>query len=138
MVVIDNITNDVRKVRDPWEVARRMGKVLDICGDAAAVVVTEVKPIRHLDVTPFNKELHKLYATREKVFGCHTQVRMRDLGRDGFHVSPHCADILDKTYSCAILGIPVPCPTPIWDFSHPMQQRDYEAEYPSAEESRGG
>ena len=54
VVVVDNVTNDIRKVRDPWEVSRRMGKLLDVLEVAAATVVVEAKPIRHLDVTPFN------------------------------------------------------------------------------------
>ena len=136
-MVSDNVTNDVRKVRDPWEVQRRMGKVLDALEGAAAVVALQVKPIRHLDVTPYDESLHKLIKSRNNVFGCHTQIRMRDLGRDGFHVSPHCADIIDKTFSCAILGKPVPCPTPPEDFFHPGRMKRYEDEFPRVE-SRAG
>jgi hypothetical protein len=140
VVVVDNVTNDndIRKVRDPWEVARRLGKVLEVCGEAAAVVVMEAKHIRHLDVTMFNEAFHKLCVPRKNVFGCHTQVKMRDLGRDGYHVSPHCVDILDKTYACSILGIPVPCPTQARDFFHPMQNREYEAAWPRIRENGGG
>ena len=52
IVVIDNVTNDVRKVRDPWEVKRRMGKLMEVLEGAAATVVVEVKPMRQLDVRP--------------------------------------------------------------------------------------
>ena len=110
---------------------RRLGKVLDVLEKAAAVVVVQVKPIRHLNVTQINGDIHRLCVSRDKVYGCHTQIRMRDLARDGFHVSPHCSDIIDKTYSCAILGIPVPCPTPCEDFFHPQQTRDYERAWPA-------
>ena len=130
VVVVDNVTNDVRKVQDPWEVQRRMGKLLDTLDSAAAVVVLETKPIRHIDVSPFNGMLHKLCVSRRNVFGCRTQIRMRDLGRDGFHVAPDCVDIVDKTYACALLGIPVPCPTPSGDFLHPEQTVRYRREYP--------
>ena len=137
IVVVDNITNDVRKVGDPWEVGRRLGKLLDVLEDAAAVVVVEVKPIRHLNVSPFNETIHKICLARDKVFGCHTQIRMYDLGRDGFHVAAHCGDIIDKTYAYALLGLPVPCPTQTRDFFHPMQDKEYEAAWPLMEENRG-
>ena len=125
IVVVDNVTNDVRKVCDPWEVGRRMTKVLDALEGAAAVVAVQVKPIRHLDITPYNETLHHLCTTRKGVFGCHTQIRMDDLGRDGYHVSPQCADIIDRTYVRALLGAPVPSPTPPGDFFHPEQMREY-------------
>ena len=99
LVVVDNVTNDVRKVKEPWEVARRMGKLLDVLGDSAAVVAVQVKPIRHLNVNHVNRAIHRLCISRDKVYGCHTQIRMCDLARDGFHVSPHCGDIMDNTYA---------------------------------------
>ena len=136
VVVVDNVTNDVRKVREPWEVTRRVGKLLDVLEKAAAVVVVQVKPIRSLDVTDFNKAIHRLCVSREGVFGCHTQITMRDLASDGFHVSPHCGDIVDKTYACAILGKPVPCPTPPEGFFHPWQSAAYEQEWPRVDENK--
>ena len=89
VVVIDCTTNDIRKVQDPWEVARRMGKVLDALTDAkaAAVIGVETKPIRHINVAPYNEAMHRLYISRKKTYGCQTQIRVRDLARDGFHVN---------------------------------------------------
>ena len=119
-----------------------MAKLLDALDSAAATVVIEIKPIRHLDVTPFNRTIHDLCKPRQKVFGCRTQVTMRDLGRDGFHVSPYCADVIDKTFACALLGIPVPNPTLFQDFFHPEQTEGYRHEFPRISETdrsgRGG
>ena len=107
-----------------------MGKLLDSLDTAAAAVVLQTKPIRHLNVTPFNDMIHKLCVSRQRVFGCHTQIRMRDLARDGYHVAPYCMDVIDKTYACAILGKPVPCPTPDEDFSHHEQTVEYRKNFP--------
>ena len=116
-VILDCMTNDVRRTTPP-EMARRTGMLLDIFEEAEteAVVVCEVKPIRHLDVRPFNEALHSLLSTRKGTFGCHTQIRMDHLARDGFRVSQRNAGIIDRTYACAIIGIPVPDPTPPEEF----------------------
>ena len=131
IVILDNVTNDVRKAREPLEVARRMGRVLDALeeAEATAVVAVEIKPMRHINVIPHNESLHHLLVARRGVYGCHTQIRMEDLTHDGFHVKRDCAGIVDRTFAYAMMGNPVPRPSKKEDFVHPDQWRSAE-EYP--------
>ena len=64
---------------------------------------------------------------------------MRDLKvTDGFHIQPQCGPVLDRTYAYAILGIPVPCPTPVEDFIPTQVRRRFEAEWPRLRGGRSG
>jgi hypothetical protein len=77
---------------------------------ALAVIVCEVKPMRHINVTPFSNSIHTECARRE-VPGCRTQLGISDLNGDGYHIRESCLPILDKTFACAIIAIHVLCPT---------------------------
>ena len=97
---------------------------------AASIVVCELKPMQVTDVTPFNKELSSYLRMQPGGFGCRTQIRMNYLKSDGFHIQPMYDSIVDRTYACAILGVPVPCPTPFDEFVPDHIRRRWETEWP--------
>jgi hypothetical protein len=125
----------------PAAVAEKLGDLLDSMREAQAVVVCETNPMWHVDVTPYNKAIHMECVDREGVHGCHTQTRLEHLARDGFHIRAAYTSVLEKTYACALLGIPVPCQTPPDHFGQEaaqMEQQEFEWEWPRpGEEIRG-
>ena len=127
IVVVDNITNDIRGMRQrpaatPEEVVYQVDRLRKglLAAGAEAVIVAEVKPMQPVDVRPHNRHLNNylraLCAQGENVYGVMTQIRMNFLRQDGFHVGRQYDSVIDKTYACAIRGVPVPCPTPVDDF----------------------
>ena len=99
---------------------------------AGGVVVCEVKPMQTMDVTPHNSHLND-YLCKESRYGrgghgCRTQTTIDSLQPDGYHIKPEYDGILDKTYACAIIGVNVPCPTPISQFLpfHVRRRKDQE------------
>jgi hypothetical protein len=86
---------------------------------AVGVCVCEVKPMNFMDVTPYSKAIHsaslRMRAQGHQVQGMQTQTGVSHLKKDGFHILPSFAGVLDRTYACAVIGVPVPCPTPSWD-----------------------
>ena len=114
-----------------------MGKLLDVIkgADARAVVVCQIKPITFLNVSPFNEALHHLIINHGGVYGCDTQVRMSHLAYDGFHVTPDYAGIIDRTYACAIMREPVPCPTPAEEFIT-AQEWNFRRDWPRVGDER--
>ena len=140
-VIVDALTNDVRGTRvrpavSPQQLLRlvdRLRRKLMAAG-ARAVTTCQLKPMQSTDVTPFNSQLND-YLRREKErgrdgFGCRTQIRLEYLKGDGFHIRPQFDSVMDKTYACAFLGIPVPNPTP-WDEFLPQSVRQrWETDWP--------
>ena len=134
-VVVDCMTNDVRGTRaqraaEPWELEERVRLVIEEMRRAGAeeVVLCEVKPMQHVDVVPFNARIHALILHTEGVGGCSTQIQHGDLGRDGYHVRPEFGSVLDRTYACAVMHRPVPCPyfdSTIYDW-HLARERERE------------
>ena len=137
-VVADNLTNNVRggrrnQVDTPQQLIQRIDglrKSLFAAG-AAAVVITEIKPMRMNDVRPYNRELHNyLRNCGTSGFGCKTQIRMEYLRADGFHVNPMYCGVVDRGYACALLGIDVPCPTPDDNFIPDYLRRRMDRDWP--------
>ena len=79
------------------------------------VSVCQIKPMRHKDVSPFNCLLDD-YLRANGIPGCETQIKMENLRPAGFHILRQFDSVVDRTYACAILGVPVPCPTPSENF----------------------
>ena len=87
---------------------------------ATGVLTCQIKPMQATDVTPYNAYLDD-YLRYERLkgrggYGCRTQITLDSLRPDGFHVKPEYDSVVDKTYACAILGVSVPCPTPVDQF----------------------
>ena len=139
IVVVDCLTNDIRRTwsasaADPPELIRRVDELwraLTAAG-AAAIVVCEIKPIRSVDVRCHNALLNDyLLSKGDRGYGCKTQIRMSYLKqKDGLHIRPEFASIMDRTYACALLGIHVPCPTPSEDFVPDHVRRRFEMDWP--------
>ena len=137
-VIIDNLTNDVRGTRQrpavsPEELVKKVDRLREKlrAAGATATVVCEVKPMEILDVSLHNKALHYyLQAQGRSGYGCPTQIRRSFLQRDGFHIRQQYDSVLDRTYACAIRGIPVPSPTPTEDFMPEIDRRRREANWP--------
>ena len=129
-VVIDCLTNDIRHGATPAELLLKVARTREEMkfAGAAEVVVCEVKPMELINVIPFNQELSD-YLRSVGGFGCNTQIRVCDL-RDGLHVKPDFETVIDRTYACAIRGVPVPCPTPPEGFISMELRRRWEAEWP--------
>ena len=124
----------------PDEVLFRVNRlrVTLLSAGAAAVVVCEVKPMHMIDVTPYNSLIHNyLKAQGGNGYGCETQIRLDFLKNDGFHVRPQFDPVIDRTYACAVLGIPVPNPTPRNGFTPAHIRRQWESEWPEVG-GRGG
>ena len=101
---------------------------------AVAVVVCQLKPMETTDVTPYNQLLDE-YLVRERDrgrdgFGCRTQIRLEFLKSDGYHLRPKFGSVLDRTYACALLGIHVPFPTPLDEFTPRFIWQRWESEWP--------
>ena len=139
VVVVDNLTNDVRGTRQraavtPDELIFQTDKLrrMILAAGAAAIIVCEIKPMWAIDVTPYNSRLHEyLRRLGGRGYGCETQVRLDFLRDDGFHVKDRFNSVLDETYACAIMGIPVPHPTPRAGFMSAEVMRRREAEWPA-------
>ena len=139
IVIVDVLTNDVRGTRQRqaaspedlvWRVDQLRGRLKQ--AGASTSVICQIKPMEVADVTAHNAHLDNyLRAQGGPGYGCRTQVRRNFLKRDGFHVSPQFDSIIDRTYACAMLGWPVPNPTPLEDFAPEFARRRYDAEWPS-------
>jgi hypothetical protein len=146
VVIIDNITNDVRGTRtrpqtSPEEVAERLRSLVWLMrSKAQAVVICEVKPMYHINVNPYNLAIHHKFLDHSKVFGCRTMTRLGHLKTDGFHIGAAYVSVLERTYACALMGIVVPYPTRPDQFWRPEQQQQHlkrlEQEWPRVGESR--
>jgi hypothetical protein len=119
-VIVDVTTNDLRGTRGmarvmPEEVVDTVGKVVAAIKDKGAkgVVVCEAKPMSLLNVTPFTDLLQQRCLAR-KIGWCQTQLGIGHLKEDGNHILPSFFQILDATYACAVMGVPVPHPTPTY------------------------
>ena len=137
-VIIDNITNNIRggknnEAEPPDLVADRVAALreLILSNSAKAVVVCEPKPMKWVDVRYSSVRIHKhLVSVGKGGYGCRTQIRMRYLRDDGFHVQPKYDSIVDKTYACALLGVPVPDPTPFGDLEPEYSRRRWDNQFP--------
>ena len=137
-VVVDVLTNDVRTTRNrkaasPEELVCRVDRLRGtLCAAGASSVVTcQIKPMQATDVTPFNALLNDYLPSQGKSgHGCRTQIRLSYLKQDGFHVEPQYDSTIDRTYACAIMGVPVPCPTPINEFIPNHMRRRWEMDWP--------
>ena len=56
---------------------------------------------------------------------------MEYLRNDGFHVKGEYDWVIDKTYACALLGLPPPFPTPRNEFEPGHIRRRREVEWPA-------
>ena len=138
-VIIDNVTNDVRGTRQrpaatPEQTVFRVDRLRKglLAAGAEAVVVAQVKPMQNVDVRLHNQSLDEyLRAQGRGGYGIETQIRMSYLRHDGFHIGRQFDSVVDKTYACALLGVRVPCPTPIDDFEPDNVRRRREREYPA-------
>ena len=138
VTIVDTLTNNIRNTpsrpaNSPHELVAELAKTRKKLYEAGAaqVVTCEIKPMTIVDVRPYNNTLHDYLCQQpDEGLGCRTQIRMSDLKGNGFHVLPECVTILDRTYACAIRGVPVPCPTPFDDLVPPFVRRNWEAEWP--------
>ena len=139
LVVLDNLTNNARgthgrRADSPLELVHNLAKLRGRLKAAGAgdTIVCQIKPMTHINVCPNNVALNDFLNSQVGGFGIPTQVRMRDIKVDprgnGFHVLPEIVSVLDRTYACAIRGLPVPCPTPMEDFLPEQIRRRWEAE----------
>ena len=147
-VVIDNLTNDARGTQarpamTPLELVRSVDQLrqkLRAAG-ARAVIVCQIKPMQVTDVTPYNDALSEFLRVEQQRgrggYGCQTQIRLNFLKSDGFHVQPMYDSTIDRTYACAIMGVPVPCPTPHDQFVPDRIRRRWETEWPRISEGQG-
>ena len=136
-VIIDNLTNDARGTQarpamTPRELVDSMAKLRQklITAGASSVVVCQLKPMQVTDVTPFNDAISDFLRPLRDGYGCRTQIRLNYLRNDGFHIQPMYDSIIDKTYACAIQGVPVPCPTPFDEFIPDRMRRRWESQWP--------
>ena len=137
IVVVDSLTNDIRGTRlrpslTPSELVRGVDRLRGIlvAAGARASVICQVKPMQLGDVTPYNELLSEYLRGQRGGFGCRTQIRLGHLKPDGFHVKPQYDSIIDRTYACAIKGIPVYDPTPSGEFVPDHLRRRWQAEWP--------
>ena len=137
-VIIDNVTNNIRGGKKhypepPDLVSDRVAALreLILANSAKAVVVCELKPMKRVDVRYHSLRIHNyLVSCGKGGFGCRTQIRMRYLRDDGFHIQPKFDSIVDRTYACALLGIHVPDPTPFDDLTPEYERRRWDKQYP--------
>ena len=137
-VVLDNLTNDIRdngtrKAASPQELLRRVDRLRKglYAAGATAVVTCQIKPMQTTDVTPYNAMLSDYIWTQGMSgYGCRTQIRLSHLKNDGYHVLPQYDSTIDKTYACALIGISVPCPTPMDEFTPNHLRRRWAMDWP--------
>ena len=138
VVVVDNLTNNVRgtstrKAASPQELVNcvdQLGGKLREAG-AKAVVLCQLKPMQLTNVTPYNELLDNyLRNLGSGGYGCRTQIRLEYLKTDGYHILPQYDSIIDRTYACALMGIPVPYPTPFNEFVPYHVRQRWEREWP--------
>jgi hypothetical protein len=117
-VVLDVTTNNIRDTRGqaqmtPQELIDRVGKVVTIMKEKGArgMTVCEVKPMNLMDMTPYSKSLYHS-CRNKKISWCQTQSGVRNLRDDGYHMLPASFRVLNVTYAYAVMGKPVPNPTP--------------------------
>ena len=140
LVVVDCLTNNVRDTRSgpalsPDELIWCLDRLRDSLWAASAsqIIVCEVKPTQRTDVSPYNCAIDQYLKSRKEIdggYGCRTQVRMDQLRADGLHLKPQFHSVLNETYACAIIGMPVPYPTPLEDFQPAHVRRRWEREWP--------
>ena len=135
ILVIDCLTNDVRGTKrksaiGPEELIRQVDLVRGMTQRARETVLCQVKPMRRVDVTRHNALLHE-YLCAQGSFGCQTMIRSEYLKWDGFHILPQYKSVLHRQFACALLGIPVPCPTPFVDFVSGHIGRQHDQEWPT-------
>ena len=137
-VVLDNLTNDIRdtgtrKAATPQELLRRIDRLRKglYAAGATAMVTCQIKPMQTTDVTPYNTMLSDYLRTQGMSgYGCRTQIRLSCLKNDGYHVLPQYDSTIDKTYAFALMGISVPCPTPMDEFTPNHLRRRWEMNWP--------
>ena len=141
IVLIDNLTNDVRGTRNrPAVSPEQLVQLVDnvrrraMAAGARAVVVCQLKPMQTTDVGPYNDFVDR-YLRGEKErgrggYGCRTQIRLDFLKADGHHVKPEFGSVIDRTYACALLGVNVPFPTPWNEFTPNHVRQQWEADWP--------
>ena len=136
-VVIDNLTNDIRGTRirpaaSPQQLVRNVDRLRSrlTAAGATASVVCQAKPMEIADVRQHNRQVSEYLRNQVGGYGCLTQIRLEHLKTDGFHIRPQFDSIVDKTYACAIRGVPVPSPTPPNEFVPVFMRRRWEAEWP--------
>jgi hypothetical protein len=92
---------------------------------ARGLAICKVKRISLLDVTPFSELLHKK-CVANKIAWCKTQLEITNLKDDGYHILLSSLQVLDATYACAVIGVPVPHPTPNYKkWRHHNLQREW-------------
>ena len=136
-VVIDNLTNDARGTQGrpamtPRELVNSVAKLRQklTAAGASSVVVCQLKPMQVTDVTPYNTMISDYLRPLRGGYGCRTQIKLHYLKSDGFHIQPMYDSIIDRTYACAIQGVPVPCPTPLDQFIPDRMRRRWESDWP--------
>ena len=135
VVVVDCLTNDARGTKrkpavGPEELVRQIDVLRGATWSAKETVICQLKPMRHVNVVPYNKLLHE-YLRSEGSIGCQTMIRAEFLKADGFHVLPRFRSVLNRQFACALLGVPVPCPTPYDDFVPNYVKEQYDQEWPA-------
>ena len=138
IVIVDLLTNDIRgtwrrQAASPKNLVWRLNELRGRLREAGAVasVICQAKPMEVVDVTPHNSHVHDyLQAQGGSGHGCQTQVQRNFLGPDGYHIQPRFVSVMNVTYACAVLGWPVPRPTPWDDFAPEFTRRNFEAEWP--------
>ena len=142
ILVIDCLTNDARGTRrkralEPEEIVYQVDIFRAKTFGAKATVFCQIKPMKHVNVVPHNELLHE-YLRCHNIYGCQTMVRAEFLRWDGFHISSQFKSVLHRQYACALLGVPVPCPTPFEDFLPGNVRHSYDQEWPALGTSRRG
>ena len=118
----------------PEEGGDRVGRVVATIKEKGArgVAVCEVKPMSLLDVTPFS-DLLRRRCLESKIGWCQTQLEIANLKEDGFHILPPFLRVLDASYACAVMGVPVPHPTPAY---RKWRHHKLQGEWPQLERGR--
>ena len=109
VTIIDNLTNDIRgtKLRPsmtPERLVETVSQLRDSLKKAGVreTVICEVKPMMMKDVDPYNQRLSGYLRGQSQGLGYPTQIRLKHLKRDGFHVRYAFQGIIDQTYAGAI------------------------------------
>ena len=109
VTIIDKLTNDVRgrKLRSsltPEDFIRGISQLRASLRKAGVrnTVVCEVKPMMIKNVDPYNHRLSGYLRGQSQGLGYPTQIRLKHLKRDGFHVRYAFQGIIDQTYAGAI------------------------------------